>query len=414
MQYPSAARSTLGAVKLSLTPLVGIIALVATCGHAATGSEQAPLQSPDAFTPLVASVLAPPQAVLGADDRIHLVYELFVINPTTSIMSLDAIEMLASSVTGEERAQVLARLAGSSLDAAIKPIDPEAALSIGPAQVSRVFPDLTLEPGTPIPPALVHQFDFTLVKQDGTSSTATVVSGFTTVSGAKAVVLDPPLVGDRWLVGIGCCFPPTVHRTATLPVNGAFYAAQRFAIDFVQLDANGRLFEGPRDKLSSYAYYGAQVHAAAGGVVVEVLDDLPDNVPGKFPENLTPQTLLGNHVVIDIGGGRFTFYAHLQPGSVPVWDGQRVARGQIIGLLGNSGNTDAPHLHFHVMDRPSALASNGLPFTFRSFEGEGTVTTDIDDLQAGATALISPALAGAHQGQMPLQYQLLSFPPVDE
>jgi hypothetical protein len=64
------------------------------------------------------------------------------------------------------------------------------------------------------------------------------------------------------------------------------------------------------------------------------------------------------------------------------------------------------------MDGPSPLASNGLPFRFRSFNVEGTVTTDIDDLQGGAAASITPALAGAHQDQMSLQNQLLGFPSV--
>ena len=42
--------------------------------------------------------------------------------------------------------------------------------------------------------------------------------------------------------------------------------------------------------------------------------------------------------------------------------------GQVIGALGNTGNTDAPHLHFHVMSTPDPLASNGLPFVFSSFK----------------------------------------------
>ena len=64
------------------------------------------------------------------------------------------------------------------------------------------------------------------------------------------------------------------------------------------------------------------------------------------------------------------------------------------------------------MDGPSPLASNGLSFRFRSFYVEGMVTTDIDDLLDGAVASITPALAGAHQDQMPLQHQLLGFPSV--
>ena len=46
----------------------------------------------------------------------------------------------------------------------------------------------------------------------------------------------------------------------------------------------------------------------------------------------------------------------MQPGSLKVKVGDTVKTGQVLGLLGNSGNTDSPHLHFHVMDGPSPLA----------------------------------------------------------
>ena len=81
---------------------------------------------------------------------------------------------------------------------------------------------------------------------------------------------------------------------ATLAVNGAFHGAQRFAIDFVRLNADGRLFTGAKDEIPSYAYYAAEVRAAAGGVVIDVLNDLPDNVPGKFPDHPTPHAAMAS------------------------------------------------------------------------------------------------------------------------
>jgi hypothetical protein len=148
MRYTLTSRSIVASLKL-------LLAAITVWPLAATGSEQASPQSPDMFTTLVASVLAPPQPVLGDDDRIHIVYELFVTNTTASVIKLGAVEILAvASTTGDDQAQVLARLAGSDLDAAIKPLISGLALSIGPAQVSRIFLDLTREPGTPIPSAL--------------------------------------------------------------------------------------------------------------------------------------------------------------------------------------------------------------------------------------------------------------------
>jgi murein DD-endopeptidase MepM/ murein hydrolase activator NlpD len=77
--------------------------------------------------------------------------------------------------------------------------------------------------------------------------------------------------------------------------------------------------------------------------------------------------LAGNYVVIE-GGEGYAFYAHLRAGSIGVRAGQRVAAGQIIGALGNSGNSTMPHLHFHLMDGPDPVAAKGLACKFQSYE----------------------------------------------
>jgi murein DD-endopeptidase MepM/ murein hydrolase activator NlpD len=83
-----------------------------------------------------------------------------------------------------------------------------------------------------------------------------------------------------------------------------------------------------------------------------------------------------------MGKGRFAFYAHLQPGSIRVKVGDTVKTGQVLGLLGNSGNSDAPHLHFHIMDGPRPLSSNGLPYRFTRFTSAGTLT-NLAEISAG-------------------------------
>ncbi|PRC56630.1 peptidase M23, partial [Mycobacterium sp. ITM-2017-0098] len=84
-------------------------------------------------------------------------------------------------------------------------------------------------------------------------------------------------------------------------------------------------------------------------------------VPGTAPTGLTLEQYGGNHIVQDLGNGNYAFYAHLQTGSVTVTPGDQLTTGQAIGKLGNSGNTDAPHLHFHIMSTPDPLRSDGLP-----------------------------------------------------
>jgi murein DD-endopeptidase MepM/ murein hydrolase activator NlpD len=90
--------------------------------------------------------------------------------------------------------------------------------------------------------------------------------------------------------------------------------------------------------------------------------------------------------------------------------GDKVKTGQVLGLLGNSGNTDSPHLHFHIMDGPSPLLSNGIPYVFTSFRGEGRLTDEDPLFKGGVVTIDKDALAGQHEKEMPLLDQVVSFP----
>jgi hypothetical protein len=388
-----------------LAALVVLAAVATGPGNAASSQEHAAGEVVEA-TPLVATVLARPQPVLGADNRIHLPYELLVMNLSPLTVQIDAIDTLD---VGQQGA-VLATLAGPALTGAIKSFASTNGTAVGPSQVSRVFMDLTAAPSASLPQRIAHRFTLTATPPNGTAANLSEVSGWTDVGQQAAVVLDPPLAGSRWVAGGGCCLPPTPHRLATLPLNGAIYVPERFAIDFVQLNAAGQIFSGPLNELSSFAFFGAPVYSAADGVVVGAVDGLPEQVPGSVSPDIGPQTAGGNYVVTDIGNGRFAFYAHLQPGSLRVRVGDTVTRGQVLGLLGNSGNSDVPHLHFHVMDGPEPLLSNGLPFVFRSFDSEGRITDDLEDIVEGRPLTIDRALVGPHQNQLPLDNQIVNFP----
>jgi murein DD-endopeptidase MepM/ murein hydrolase activator NlpD len=86
-----------------------------------------------------------------------------------------------------------------------------------------------------------------------------------------------------------------------------------------------------------------------------------------------------------------------------------VRRGQVLGLLGNSGNSDAPHLHFHVMDGPSPLLSNGLPYVFTSFHGQGVVPSLDALLQGPVVPIDRSAMSGLHHDELPLNLDVVSF-----
>jgi hypothetical protein len=211
------------------------------------------------------------------------------------------------------------------------------------------------------------------------------------------------------VIGGGCCFPASYHRTATRPVNGAFHAPERFAIDFIQLRPDNTLLSGPASDLHSYQYFGAKVLSVADGVVVGLQDGLPEQTPPNFPPNATARTAGGNYLVINIGHGHFAFYAHMQPHSLRVHVGQHVKRGEVIGLLGNTGNSDAPHLHFHIMNGPGPLSSDGLPFELRSFVSDGTITSPLEYLFNGKPATIGTAGRGHHRHELPLENEVIGF-----
>jgi len=91
----------------------------------------------------------------------------------------------------------------------------------------------------------------------------------------------------------------------------------------------------------------------------------------------------GNYVIVDIGDQKYACYAHMAPGSIRVGVGDAVAEGQVLGLMGNSGNSDLPHLHFQVVtDTPSFLGAEGYPHVYRSFDVIGTVNQTLAEERA--------------------------------
>ena len=162
-----------------------------------------------------------------------------------------------------------------------------------------------------------------------------------------------------------------VDRIDVLTAPGSTRAihGQRFAFDWVK-------YRGDESGTPDPATYGSEVVAVADARVVTAMDGIPDNwLPGERPASprdrravaITAETTRGNTVALDLGGGRYAHYVHLKPGSVRVKTGERVRRGQVLGQVGNSGNSNGPHLHFGISDTPG-LGGNGLPFVFDSFE----------------------------------------------
>jgi hypothetical protein len=231
------------------------------------------------------------------------------------------------------------------------------------------------------------------------------------------VALGPPVGGGgTWFASDGCCDAYTHHRWAMVSVNGELLVPQRFAIDWYALDDQHRSWAGDPSKLSNYLTYGRPVIAAADGVVVAARNDIPETTSAPGPPPVPPITeTVGNDVILRVAPGVFLLHGHMQPGSVRVRVGQRVKRGDILGLIGSSGNSTTPHLHFQVLTRPTFFPADSTPFVFDRFELVGRITERIwdDDLGLQPTPVLPFAPArrpGPRRNAMPLDRDVIVFP----
>ncbi|GJE55197.1 MULTISPECIES: M23 family metallopeptidase [Methylobacterium] len=365
------------------------------------------------MTPLVADVLAPPRAVPMSDGRNHLVYELRLLNVLDGRFDVNRIIVLDGG-TGRQLLALDRDAIGRRLSLGGRRGSETA--SLGASQFGIVFLHVALDAGARVPTTLAHEIDGFAepLKSDLSMRVAD-----TPVIDKPLPVLGSPLRGSGYVAGDGCC-DSIRHVRALLPLNGAFRLAQRFAIDWEKIDGESRIVRGDLKDVKSYRIYGEPVLAVADGAVVGGRNDLPDQAPGALPANLPIGEADGNFVVLDIGGGAFVLYAHLRPGSVRVRVGDRIGRGAVIGEVGNSGNSQAPHLHLHVMDRSDGLLADGLPYVFEAFAIPAAAeagTADFDRAEATGSPLTltrrSPPLAV--RKALPLDLSIVDWePPASE
>jgi len=360
--------------------------------------------------------MSQPNPVLGADNRVHLAYELLIANTSRLFITVDKVE----AVDLEGRA--LWSEDGDSL-AAMTSAYGGTGTTMAPGSSVVVLMDVPFGKDDKLPEQVMARVTVTraLAGQDGKPAAypdsepipkTVSFTGAATAIGKPARLIEPPLRGAGWFAVNGCCDSMTSHRGAVMAVNGKLRVPERFAIDWIKLDAQGRVFTGDAATLTSYAYFGAPVYAVADGVVVNLYDQADEQVPGKI-SGITTENIGGNMMVIDIGDGAYAFYAHLQRDSLKFKLGDRVTTGDVVGLLGNTGNTTAPHLHFHLMDGTSPLDANGLSYVFSKFTTTGVVTMsgDNDPIEKGDPAKITDdGYTGAHAAQLPLNNQVVDFP----
>jgi hypothetical protein len=385
-------------------PRIAVVACALAQAHAATPPQPVDPQ----MTPVTAEVLTPPQAVTGSDGRRHLLYEIRIANLTAARLAVQRIEVRdghGATLQQMDAAAIAQRLCVGGRRGSESG-------ELGGSQFGVAFMHVTVPANAPLPQQLTHVIEGFA---DKAGASFTLRAARVTVDTREPPSLAPPLRGEGLVVGDGCC--DTIrHVRALLPLDGSLYLAQRFAIDFEQVDATGRIFTGDSKVVGNYRIYGKPIFAVADGTVVAARNDLNDQVPGKLPDGLPLDQADGNFAIVALGGGAYALYAHMRPGSVLVSAGSTVRRGEKIGAVGNSGNTQAPHLHFQLMDAAGGLAANGVPYVFDSYRVtavDEAGTADFDRAEASGTpmklTLRTPPLQG--HGSLPLDLSIVSWPP---
>ncbi|TXN46586.1 M23 family metallopeptidase [Methylobacterium sp. WL7] len=367
-------------------PPAHAVAIIAPlfCGSVQAAETAQPAASTvPVMTPLIADALTTPRVVPMSDGLNHLVYELRLSNVLDGRFDLKRLVVMDGSskrpLLALDREAIGERLSLGGRRG-------NATASLGAYQFGIVFLHLTLQAGERIPETLVHDVEGFAepLKADLSMQIAR-----TPVIDQVLPVLAAPLHGSGYVVGDGCC-DSVRHVRALLPLNGAFRLAQRYAIDWEKIDDEHRIVRGDLKDVKSYRIYGEPVLAVADGTVVGSRNDLPDQTPGALPSNLPIGEADGNFIIMNIASGAFVLYAHLKPGSVGPAVGDHVKRGDLLGKVGNSGNSQAPHLHLHVMDGPNGLLADGLPYVFEILTIPATVdggTAGFNDAEATGSPL---------------------------
>ena len=334
-----------------------LAALLWSAAAPAAMRESFDLQVPLAPTPVV------------VEGRARLQYELHLTNFAAGPLRPQALEILDAG-----SGFPVARFEGAALAARIALVGPpdEAQLqgAVPPGRRAVVYLTLELPPDA-VPTALAHRLE--LAREDGSEDT--VPGPQVAVERGPLPVLGPPVHGGPWVVIYDASWARG-HRRVFYAVDGRARLPGRFATDWVRVDADGRTARGDADLARNALGYGARVIAVADATVAAVRDDFPEQAQVSANPKHAIADASGNHVVLDLGDGRYAFYEHLRPGSVRVQAGQRVRRGDVLGELGFTGDSTGPHLHFHVADGPSPLAAEGRPFALERF----TVLGRYDDL----------------------------------
>ena len=404
-----------------------LIAIVPSCAKADDSAQarmdrcaaalQDAAQPPAKVTPVLLRVLQPSiEPVPATDGLIHLAYVTQVMNAPNQpadILEVVAVDPTADFVPTGRNIELDPEgqdVAGKVMRVSSSAFAPDFVTRLPAESWGLMLFDVTYADQAQIPRLLAHAI--TVANYPAGTPGVPALTDPVPVGCVPLAIIHPPLFGHGWLALNGCCTFAVYHRALVNFVNGDPWTSEHFAIDFIQLGPNNSARNGPPEALSSWFAYGTPVLAVAPGVVTEAVDGIPDTPVGMIPNITAVERAAGNHIIEDIGRGRYVAYSHLKPGSIPaqVRKGAVLRPGELIGRVGSSGTSSSPHLHFQLMNLPSAYKSHGLPFVFDTQLLEGRLSeADAQNADAGAAVTIDRTGVGVKRDLMPARNDVFGY-----
>lgn len=339
---------------------------------------------------------------VAIDGKKVLQYELHLTNFSASALLIERI------IVVDSRGAVLSDLQESELKGLLGRFDQTVGttdkLLIPPGVRTIAYLSVPLGASDTSPIELTHRIAYQV---SGKLDRALVQGGAFTVSAKPPVSIGPPLRGGPWVAIYNTSWERG-HRRVAYAVSGSVHIPGRFAIDWIKVDQNGKHFSNDGSWVKDWYGYGAEVLAVADSVVAATRDDVPESAT-LVPAKVKLEDATGNYVALNLGNGHYAFYEHLKPGSIRVKPNDHIRRGSVIGLLGYTGESTGPHLHFHISDNNSPLNAEGLPYQFERF----TIIGSYPSIEAFGKSQPWSQLPAGHQPQrrreFPAPFDVVNF-----
>jgi len=359
--------------KIALLLGAGIFALIFFCGCTQTAT--VPAEQQTTATPAITMTVPFGPIPVDSTNGVNIAYELEFSGMDSMMFAPETVEVLDADTEKLLYSPNASVLSKTAFPASVPPPN-SSELQNGTSKLSkpRISIWFKVSPDA-VPDRLINRVTFNRTAE-GLAPLTVTSENITVRKDLAPVVVGSPVKGPGWAV-METTSPVVHHVTSQITMANVTRVPQRYAQDFILINTTtGTAFASNMSIARDYYGFGQNLYAVGNGTIVYARDGEPDIEITTEKPPVTIDTALGNGVVIDLGDNKYACYGHMVNGSVRVKVGDTVTEGQVIGLMGNTGNSDAPHLHFQVItDNPAVLGGEGYPIVYRSF----TVTGRFDE-----------------------------------